>query len=201
MACLYKTMDSPLDQWAPVVVISSRLPWKPVVSDQPGEAGGGVWIEVARRARRFADGPEPERAGEGTTRLLCQPVWGTSPLRNTGRVNWMFYSAFSFAFTRHSGLSDRRFFLDHTGKFFHLVVVARTKNRAQKNKLHNEIGCAHARKFWLLYLLYFYNIKLHVREFLFTLSERKVLSFVMWPLGSEVAVVVRRFLSDIPTFT
>lgn len=118
MACLYKTMDSPLDQWAPGVVISSRSPWKPVVSDQPGEAWGGVWIEVARRARRFADGPEPERAGEGTTRLLCQPVWGTSPLRNTGRFNWMFYSAFSFAFTRHSGLSDWRIFFDHTGKFF-----------------------------------------------------------------------------------
>lgn len=81
MTCLCKTMDSALGQWASVILVSSCFPWLPVSSDQSCEGEGGVWIEVARRARRFAGGPLPERAGEEpattvSTRLTLVSHWG-----------------------------------------------------------------------------------------------------------------------------
>ncbi len=81
MTCLYKTTDSALDQLPLAIAMPSRSPWKPVFSGQWGSARGGVWIEVARRARRFASGLEPEKAGEDPlttvrSRLLDVSYWG-----------------------------------------------------------------------------------------------------------------------------
>lgn len=54
----------------------------------------------------------------------------------------MFYSIFDFTFARHTGLSDRLFFLldEKVGFYllFALVVVTNKENPVEKNKLHNE---------------------------------------------------------------
>lgn len=110
-ACLCKTMDRSLGQWAPVVEISSYSPWKPAFFSESKGTGGGVWIEVASRALLLAGVPEPEQAGvEPTDYCVSQ---------SEARLHWgirddfksMYYSIFDFTFARHAGLSDRWFSL------------------------------------------------------------------------------------------
>lgn len=75
------------------------------------------------------------------------------------------------------------------------------KARAQKNKLHNVIRCAHARGCGLLYFLYFYNIKMSLQGFIFTHKEGKMSAFVKLALCGQNGAVWWRVLNDIVTFT
>lgn len=79
-ACLYKTTDSARDQWARAAAMPSRSPWKPVAWSQSEEARGGVWIEVARRARWFANSREPGRAGEELSATVSASPSEPSPI-------------------------------------------------------------------------------------------------------------------------
>lgn len=189
--CLCKTTDSALDQWAPAAAIPSRSPWKPVASNQLEGAKGGAWIEVARWARRFASRAEPERSGEGplttvSTRLKPVSHWGMLDVLTECSARWSV-----FALTWHRGRPEG--FLCRRHRFVSLnlsvVAVVKVNNREKKKKLRNEIRCAHARQSWLLYFLYFYNLKMPVRAFLSTRSERKMWAFVKWPLGGREAAV------------
>lgn len=110
------------------------------------------WLAGARESRG------------GSVWLVCQPVWSTYSLRNSGCSIWSFYS---FKRVLHRRQQRSGLLRDiQVCSSSYLVFGFSLKSRVQKNKLHNWIWCAHARKFWLLYLLQFSSLKLLVWSFI-----------------------------------